>query len=284
MRSPARVVAGLYVRHLLPSRLASGAFWRLALRDDRIKTEVITGKVRLGRGSITLRLPLRHMGNWELLFNATARTDHAATLPQFDRLIQSAGCVLDVGANVGIYTYWAALNAPIGCEIVAVEANPDLAANLRHNLGAHGAATAEVVTAALTDEPGDVTLYLGHLDSVSSISQRHVEAHGGGPGSLVVTGTTIDALTHQRGLRPDVIKIDVEGHELAVLRGGQRTLRESRPAVLVEVVRANAPAVHAMLTDLGYTGRRFDSRGLLPIDADIVPESARYGDFLYERA
>lgn len=284
MRSAAGVVARLYVRGLLPSRLARGVFWRLAPRDERILHDEVTATVRLGRGSMTLRLALGAVGNWDLLFNATSRSSHAANLVEFDRLIQSAGCVLDIGANVGIYTYWAALNAPDDCLVIAVEANPDLADNIIQNLRAHGASTGEVITAAVTDKSEDVTLHVGHLDLVSSIDSEHVQVYGGSSHSVVVAGITIDALVNQRGVRPDVIKIDVEGHELAVLHGALDTLRELHPAILVEIVQANGPAVHEMLTELGYRGRRFDGHKLQPVADCVVPDDVPYGDFLYERA
>jgi FkbM family methyltransferase len=282
MPSAATLIAHLYARRLLPAALAGRAFWPLAAGDDRVREEVITARVRLGRRSMTLRLPLRHGGCCELLFNATPRSDHAATLREFDRLIQSAACVLDVGANVGIYTYWATLNAPPSCKVIAVEANPGLAGLVAANLVAHGAPNTEVVAAATTDTPGDLMLHVGHLDSVSSIDPEHVETHGGSSGTLVVRGTTIDAIVAERGVKPDVIKIDVEGHELATLRGARHTLREAHPAILVEIVSVNGPEMHAMLTALGYRGRRFDGHTLQPIGDPIVPHGDLYADFLYE--
>jgi FkbM family methyltransferase len=50
----------------------------------------------------------------------------------------------------------------------------------------------------------------------------------------------------------DFIKIDVEGHELEVLRGARRTLQECSPVLLVEVKEPNLEAVIGFLKDLGY--------------------------------
>ena len=68
----------------------------------------------------------------------------------------------------------------------------------------------------------------------------------------VVTPTTIDQLSHEFQ-PPTLIKIDVEGLELEVLRGAQTTIREHRPTLVIEAhFRELAAAVTARLTTLGY--------------------------------
>ena len=52
--------------------------------------------------------------------------------------------------------------------------------------------------------------------------------------SLRVPLTTLDRVAAERGLRPDLIKIDVEGAEMDVLRGAERLLGDARPTVIVE--------------------------------------------------
>ena len=52
--------------------------------------------------------------------------------------------------------------------------------------------------------------------------------------------TTLDALADEFRIEPDVIKIDVEGAELLVLRGGVETLKRNRPAVLAEMLRIHS--------------------------------------------
>jgi hypothetical protein len=64
------------------------------------------------------------------------------------------------------------------------------------------------------------------------------------------------------------MKCDVEGHELAVLRGGDATLRRLRPPILVEVERrhtgADVDATFVYLENLGYSGYAVHREGLRP--------------------
>ena len=74
-----------------------------------------------------------------------------------------------------------------------------------------------------------------------------------------MTPTTIDQLTHEFQ-PPTLIKIDVEGLELEVLRGAQATLREHRPTLVIEAhFRELASAVTARLATLGYRCETFSA-------------------------
>jgi FkbM family methyltransferase len=76
--------------------------------------------------------------------------------------------------------------------------------------------------------------------------------------------TSIDHFAEERHVRPDVLKIDVEGYEGRVLRGARRTLAEHRPFVLLELHKdkklrfgAHREDVAQVLFDLGYQGLFF---------------------------
>jgi FkbM family methyltransferase len=281
MRCPAELVARAYLRGLLPGRIASPLFWRLAPRDQRINEVVVDADVTVGGRTLRLELALKSVVNWTLLFDAVHRSADAPLLGEFDRLVADARCVLDIGSNVGLYTYHAAVHAPPDAVVVGVEANGDLAEATNRNLQANHLDGARVVCAAITDHVGEVTLHVGRLDLVSSLDAGHVDSYGGSSGQVVVPGTTLDALVADLGLRPDVVKIDVEGSELAALQGGEKTLLEFHPAILVEVKPETAEPVHELLADAGYRGRRFNATGLEPIGARLVPEGHAYANLLY---
>ena len=100
-----------------------------------------------------------------------------------------------------------------------------------------------------------------------------------------------------------LIKCDVEGHELAVLRGAEGVLRGSRPALLVEIEErhpdADVQATFDYLLGLGYAGYAVHADGLRPLDEfdierdqlaflgeDFIPYGVERGyvyDFLFVR-
>ena len=136
--------------------------------------------------------------------------------------------VLDVGANVGAYTILFALWASEG-RVVAFEPSPDARAGLQRHVRLNGTGDRVAIEPlALAAETGTATFRLHAFTGMDALDER------GGEGCIEVRTTTLDEYCAANDLRPDVIKIDVEGAELAVLRGARRTLASGAAAVFVE--------------------------------------------------
>jgi len=166
---------------------------------------------------------------------------------------------LDVGANVGVYSY-CALNQ--FRKVIAVEAHPGMAAGLRRIIKPDN----QVLPVALSDRIGETTFHIptrGGRDVLTRSSLQQDANPGFGLRTINVPITTIDELDLSR---LGVIKIDVEGHESAVLRGGIQTLETSKPTCIVECEeRHNAGGVaqtFAFFESVGYQGY-FLHRGAL---------------------
>lgn len=173
-----------------------------------------------------------------------------AELRLVPRLCPRDRAFLDVGANHGIYS-WVA--ARVASRVIAVEPNPEVAAELVRTFGDR----IDVVAAALSDHDGRVTLRVPRHDGRALTSRGTLDAtaHGAEHEAIEVPCRRVDDL----GLPPlGMIKIDVEGHEHAVLAGAFATLSRDRPVVLVEIEERHAPGatttVPAMMADLGYDG------------------------------
>lgn len=142
--------------------------------------------------------------------------------------------VVDLGANEGRFSAAVLAVAP-GARVIAVEPAPAPRARLEQRLG--GNPNVRIVGKAVGREPGTATLHITEHDNNSSLRRPHGDAgevHGAGWGVLEqvdVEVTTLDDLLGDEVA--DVLKIDVQGVELDVLRGGERVLSRAR-AVLLE--------------------------------------------------
>lgn len=162
------------------------------------------------------------------------------SLRVFSELAQNARVVVDGGAHTGIYSLVAA--ADTRAEIVAFEPNPEILPSLRCNVATNGYGNRiEVVEAALSATPGETRLALNPDISAVSIN---------GEDGPTVNVTTLDlAIAH----RPvDLIKLDIERHEIQALRGAKQLLT-GKPDLILEILSQTVfEDIAAYLTDYGY--------------------------------
>ncbi len=160
---------------------------------------------------------------------------------------------VDVGAHLGDYTFFMRRNAS-GC--VAFECNPVLTAHLRRLFGR----SVDIRPDAVSDQAGTAELRIP-LDEATGLGRATIEASN--PLAAEFTGfklVTVQTVRLDEAVRQPVglIKIDVEGHELAVLRGAMRILERDRPNLIVELEERHAPGcvaeAFALLGPLGYRG------------------------------
>lgn len=183
-------------------------------------------------------------------------------LMELRHLVRPGDLALDVGCNLGTYSY--ELSRITGC-VIAFEPNPALAKLVR-SLHLPGL---EVRQMALSSRDGSSELLIptpaagGHW-----LASLRPEVVAGRPVERVVVPTRrLDGLAVQ-GVR--FMKIDVEGFEEAVLDGAVETIARDRPRLLIEIEERHNPGglprIRERLSSLGYSGR-FLSRGRwLPLD------------------
>jgi FkbM family methyltransferase len=170
-----------------------------------------------------------------------------------ERFLRGGDCVLDVGANVGVYAlFMAKLVGPHG-RVLACEPDPDNAAALRANLSRNAFAHVQLVDAAVGESQGSVGFVAGQR------TQSRI-ARGGEATNAVAALTTVDALCADQA--PLFAKIDVEGAEDAVLRGAREVMRRGYPKVWQLEVDPQRREQHARLAaaldEFGYRGFVWD--------------------------
>lgn len=146
------------------------------------------------------------------------------------------GAYVDVGASTGWFAIPFALR---GCEVIAFECNPRAIQRLKDNCALNNVSITLFENAA-SNSTGPVTFtHNPRWPLTSGGSLEHVAANRA---SETVTAVRLDDVIDAPVA---LLKIDVEGHEIAVLEGAERLIAASRPAMVLE---ANTPRHRDLLT------------------------------------
>ena len=205
-----------------------------------------------------------------------------------DRLLKPGMVFVDVGANDGYYTLFAARRVGPQGRVVSIEPSSRERGHLERNLARNGTGNVEIVPAALGAALGHADLHLAHgAHSGHNTLGRFAHDSVVSAGVERVPLETLDAVvTRLRLPRIDVVKIDVEGGEANVIAGARMMLAAMRPVLMVEVndgaLRAQGSSEAALLEmlreELGYEILVFSERsGLVerqvagaPLSANII--------------
>ena len=189
-----------------------------------------------------------------------------------DDLVRPGWQVLDIGANWGLFTArLGKLVGPTG-HVEAFEPLPVHAATLQ--AVAAQLPAVDVHMTALSDHEGQADLVIPVREGEPLTALAHLDAPApasAGERRVPVPLRTLDAVLGEDHAPIDLVKCDVEGHELEVLRGGERTLRRGRPALVLEIEERHRPdggvaEVFDYLRSIGYEGRAVRHDGLVPLD------------------
>jgi FkbM family methyltransferase len=168
------------------------------------------------------------------------------------RRLPRTGTFFDVGSNVGLVTFEVLGRAGAGLQVHAFEPFAGNVAALRRNVELNPGADVHVVGSAVGAAVGSASLLPSQVPSESGCHRIVDGADGAAPaGTVEVPVTTVDDYAARHGIeRVDVMKVDVEGLEPAVLEGAKGML--SRQAVGVVILEVNEELIH----DLGGETRQ----------------------------
>jgi len=167
--------------------------------------------------------------------------------------LQPGDCFVDVGANVGYYSVLAGTRVGPAGEVHAFEPVPRLRCQLQRNVEMNGLHNVVAHESAVWSEEGEIAFY-----ETLSAENSGISSVFPGPARTAmpckVGATTLDELARRIRRRIDLIKIDVEGGELAVFEGGPRLLDSAEAPVLIfEAFEIGPPA--RLLERHGYEVR-----------------------------
>ena len=160
----------------------------------------------------------------------------------------------DVGANIGFYSLIFLHHTSNGI-VLAFEPDQRNLDLLRNTVRRNAIDTLRIVPLAVDKQSGEATFFLDDITGASGslVPENHFisEQYGQVPLQTNVRTTTLDEQLH-RSPRPDIIKIDVEGADLAVLQGGRQMLETCLPIVLYEATQRKFPQTRDLLQSIGY--------------------------------
>jgi FkbM family methyltransferase len=275
---------------------AVGAYWRMfrwARARQNPERRFLETRILGSR----MRLDLRNPGISEDLNKYGFREGEQLHLLR--KTLKPGMCVLDIGGNIGYYTCLIARTVGQEGQVYAVEPDPENCALLRSNVELNGYdAFTEVGELGISDRCGERTFHLAGVSNRHSFHDLSAdpgdEHSGGGGGSITVKVMDLPTYLADRR-RPDYLRMDVEGHEVEVLRGlaAEAARSDWRPAVMFEAHpwhyeegERDIREPLRDLFDLGYKTKwlvstrepaeAFRARGLEPVET-VRPVETEHG-------
>ena len=197
--------------------------------------------------------------------------------------------LLDIGANRGIYSIYMSRAAGPDGRVVAFEPQPELETHLESVRAGFGLSNLTIESVGLSSSPGE--LLLRRPKAGAGSASFHIDTEAGWE-AFRVPVLRLDDYVARAGLaRVDLIKCDVESHELEVFRGGEATLKRDLPALIFECNHqiAGRGEMFGFLYDLGYDGHfyyvsRRDHRSWFRKNRGFYAPAAKFADYETNRA
>jgi FkbM family methyltransferase len=179
--------------------------------------------------------------------------------------------VLDIGAHVGFFALGAAKRVGAAGHVHVFEPTPETLKILEAHVALnHWNDRVTVFPGVVADKNGEMTFYSHGTSMAASLSRENtVDLNPERPQhakALSVPAVTLDSYCSERRIRPDVIKIDVEGAELLVLQGGRETLTTHDVTIFCEVhtrhlknCGGSLEALNDFVDALGYRAEPLDT-------------------------
>lgn len=168
------------------------------------------------------------------LFWAGINNWESKSMELWIRLSKMSNTILDVGANTGVYSLVSgAVNQ--AARIYAFEPMPAVFERLSENLRLNSF-NIQPCDIAASNANGQTSFYVDNTEFTYTASLNKMHQSGSKKIEIPVKTRSLDSFVTENGLRPELVKIDVERHEPAVIEGFLNSIRQYRPALLIEVL------------------------------------------------
>ncbi len=182
--------------------------------------------------------------------------------------------VIDIGANVGVYTFSAALKVGEQGRVLAVEPFSGCVRCLQETCRINQLSWVKVCAGAASDRNGTVKLLLHTANELNQVISSDTAENMPSGSFEEANCFTLDSLIDQERIdKVDFLKIDAEGHEMAVLIGAHKLITQFAPAILYENIAGSQGSnieVAQYLIKIGYELFHYQPylQKLIPVDSD----------------
>jgi FkbM family methyltransferase len=166
--------------------------------------------------------------------------------------------VLDIGANAGFYTLAFASLVGASGHVWAIEPFADNVRNLNLHLALNEVSNVTIIQCAVSNRNGIAAFKAHESNSMGKLVDHAT--------SLLVPTVSIDSLVETLMLCPDLVKLDIEGGELAALRGATGLLERRSTTWLIALDdRSKAPECLQLLIEKGYSIHEFHAGEIIAV-------------------
>lgn len=218
---------------------------------------------------------------WQIFFYGHYEPEIARVIR---RLLPAGGTAVDAGANVGCHTLVMADAAGTNGRVLAFEPHPRTFRRLGANVHLNALTNIDAWPVGLSDRHAELQLHSPAIDHpLPGKATMHAEnladrTHIPVTEQFPVRVLPLDAVAEERGIeRLDLIKIDVEGHEMAVLRGTRESIARFRPHVIVgytttfwHTIGETLAGAQSFFNDLNYDLRVIEGANLSAVPHDLA--------------
>lgn len=180
-----------------------------------------------------------------------------------EELLHEGDSFIDVGANHGAYSLSAASLVGRSGRVLSIEPQPALSLLVAQTFRANGFSQSSVLPFACGEAAGRADFFVPRASSGAAGFHKSYSALKKHDTITVLQRPLDDIVRHFALTGSLIIKLDVEGHELSVLKGASNLIRARKPIVLMEInpeamsaAGTNLSELKAMLRTLGCTGYR----------------------------
>jgi len=177
------------------------------------------------------------------------------------RSLKPGDVAVDIGCHKGGYLYWMRKKVGKSGQCYAFEPQPKLYNYLKAILQRFAYQNVILEHKGVSSKAGVFHLYIPKTASGASpgASLNAIADQGNAVEKVEVQTVTLDAYFFERGIVPSLFKIDVEGHEAEVLKGGEQLLRQHHPRILMEcetrhLKNGSVGDILQMMKGWGYRG------------------------------